>query len=160
MRNELNELAVALISSTAAPGLTAVPGAGPSASASGASPTAVAAAALGTLGPGVGGVGGVRRPGLLAPRVLLTRAEWGVLRSAFGRPRRLSLTFLKQQRVMLEAYRWALTCFKFEFELELLCYWCCLPLFVPLGPPLTVHSFPTPVPRRSLPRAHPLAGSM
>jgi hypothetical protein len=38
----------------------------------------------------------------------LTRCEWSVLRGAAGRPRRLSLTFLKQERHKLEAYRCAL----------------------------------------------------
>lgn len=36
----------------------------------------------------------------------LTRPEWSVLRGAFGRPRRLSLAFLKQERVKLEMYRY------------------------------------------------------
>ncbi|KAF8062087.1 UBE2T [Scenedesmus sp. PABB004] len=35
----------------------------------------------------------------------LTRCEWSVLRGAAGRPRRLSLAFLKQERVRLEQYR-------------------------------------------------------
>jgi hypothetical protein len=37
----------------------------------------------------------------------LTRGEWGLLRSAFGAPRRLSLRFLKEERIKLEAYRQA-----------------------------------------------------
>jgi hypothetical protein len=36
----------------------------------------------------------------------LTRTEWSVLRGALGKPRRLSLNFLKQERQKLEAYRW------------------------------------------------------
>ena len=36
----------------------------------------------------------------------LTRREWGLLRSSWGRPRRLSLSFLKEERIKLEAYRW------------------------------------------------------
>jgi hypothetical protein len=36
----------------------------------------------------------------------LTRTEWSVLRGAMGRPRRLSLAFLKQERHKLEAYRY------------------------------------------------------
>lgn len=35
----------------------------------------------------------------------LTRGEWSVLRSAVGKPRRLSVNFLKQERHKLEAYR-------------------------------------------------------
>ena len=35
----------------------------------------------------------------------LTRTEWSVLRGALGKPRRLSLAFLKQERQKLEAYR-------------------------------------------------------
>ena len=35
----------------------------------------------------------------------LSRPEWALVRSAFGRPRRLSLQFLKEERVKLEAYR-------------------------------------------------------
>lgn len=35
----------------------------------------------------------------------LTRAEWSLLRGALGRPRRLSLSFLKEERMRLEAYR-------------------------------------------------------
>eukprot|EP00775_Hariotina_reticulata_P008012 gene8012-8210_t len=35
----------------------------------------------------------------------LTRGEWSVVRSAFGKPRRLSLAFLKQERARLELYR-------------------------------------------------------
>lgn len=35
----------------------------------------------------------------------LTRTEWSVLRGALGRPRRLSLNFLKQERQKLEAHR-------------------------------------------------------
>lgn len=35
----------------------------------------------------------------------LTRGEWGVLRRALGRPRRLSLAFLKQARAQLGAWR-------------------------------------------------------
>jgi hypothetical protein len=37
----------------------------------------------------------------------LSRCEWSVLRGAAGRPRRLSLNFLKQERHKLEAYRCA-----------------------------------------------------
>lgn len=37
--------------------------------------------------------------------VALTRTEWGLLRGALGRPRRLSLSFLKQERTRLEGYR-------------------------------------------------------
>lgn len=35
----------------------------------------------------------------------LTRPEWGLVRGVFGPPRRLSLAFLKEERVKLEAYR-------------------------------------------------------
>ncbi|KXZ49229.1 hypothetical protein GPECTOR_22g820 [Gonium pectorale] len=35
----------------------------------------------------------------------MTRLEWSVLRSALGRPRRLSLTFLREERLRLEGYR-------------------------------------------------------
>jgi len=35
----------------------------------------------------------------------LTRTEWSVVRGALGRPRRLSLNFLKQERQKLEAFR-------------------------------------------------------
>jgi DIRP len=35
----------------------------------------------------------------------LTRSEWSIIRSAFGRPRRLSLTFLKEERLKLESFR-------------------------------------------------------
>jgi hypothetical protein len=41
----------------------------------------------------------------LAGVALLTRAEWGVLRAMLGRPRRLSLAFLREERVRLEHYR-------------------------------------------------------
>ncbi|KAJ9507959.1 hypothetical protein QJQ45_021294, partial [Haematococcus lacustris] len=37
----------------------------------------------------------------------LTRGEWSLLRSAFGRPRRLSLAFLKGERIKLQSYRQA-----------------------------------------------------
>jgi hypothetical protein len=37
----------------------------------------------------------------------LTRAEWALLRGSFGRPRRLSLGFLKEERTKLESFRWA-----------------------------------------------------
>lgn len=36
----------------------------------------------------------------------LTRGEWALLREAFGRPRRFSLSFLLEERTKLEAYRW------------------------------------------------------
>eukprot|EP00955_Chlamydomonas_euryale_P010366 111405-Chlamydomonas_euryale.AAC.3 len=45
------------------------------------------------LGPSVGGVAGSH--GVGAAVVRLTRAEWALLRSAFGRPRRFSAQFLK-----------------------------------------------------------------
>jgi hypothetical protein len=35
----------------------------------------------------------------------LTRAEWGMLRAALGRPRRLSQAMLQQERGALELYR-------------------------------------------------------
>ncbi|GAX80922.1 hypothetical protein CEUSTIGMA_g8357.t1 [Chlamydomonas eustigma] len=35
----------------------------------------------------------------------LTRSEWGILRSVFGKPRRFSTQFVKEERVKLEAYR-------------------------------------------------------
>ncbi len=35
----------------------------------------------------------------------LTRPEWSVLRSSFGRPRRFSLAFLREERMRLEVYR-------------------------------------------------------
>lgn len=35
----------------------------------------------------------------------LTRREWGLLRSSFGKPRRFSLQFLREERLKLEAYR-------------------------------------------------------
>lgn len=35
----------------------------------------------------------------------LARAEWCALRGALGRPRRLSLNFLRQERARLELYR-------------------------------------------------------
>ena len=35
----------------------------------------------------------------------LTRREWGAVRAALGKPRRLSLAFLKQERAKLESYR-------------------------------------------------------
>lgn len=41
----------------------------------------------------------------LPPGVQLSRPEWGVLRGALGRPRRLSLAFLRQERARLELYR-------------------------------------------------------
>jgi hypothetical protein len=42
------------------------------------------------------------------PDVKLARPEWSVLRGALGRPRRLSLGFLRQERARLELYRCAL----------------------------------------------------
>ncbi|GLC49109.1 hypothetical protein PLESTB_000183400 [Pleodorina starrii] len=39
------------------------------------------------------------------PTTKLTRLEWSVLRSALGRPRRLSLAFLREERLRLEGYR-------------------------------------------------------
>ncbi|GFR47546.1 hypothetical protein Agub_g9269 [Astrephomene gubernaculifera] len=39
------------------------------------------------------------------PTTKLTRLEWSVLRAALGRPRRLSLAFLREERVRLEGYR-------------------------------------------------------
>ncbi|GBF91975.1 hypothetical protein Rsub_04699 [Raphidocelis subcapitata] len=41
----------------------------------------------------------------LAEDAALTRTEWGVLRGALGRPRRLSLAFLREERTHLELYR-------------------------------------------------------
>ncbi|KAI8476314.1 MAG: hypothetical protein J3K34DRAFT_516727 [Monoraphidium minutum] len=41
----------------------------------------------------------------LPPGVKLARPEWGALRGALGRPRRLSLAFLRQERARLELYR-------------------------------------------------------
>lgn len=41
----------------------------------------------------------------LGPGVRLTRREWGAVRRALGRPRRLSLTFLREERAKLESYR-------------------------------------------------------
>lgn len=41
----------------------------------------------------------------LGPGVRLTRREWGAVRRALGRPRRLSLAFLRQERAKLETYR-------------------------------------------------------
>ncbi len=41
------------------------------------------------------------------PTTKLTRLEWSVLRSALGRPRRLSLAFLREERMRLEGYRCA-----------------------------------------------------
>ncbi|KAK9820084.1 hypothetical protein WJX72_005985 [[Myrmecia] bisecta] len=35
----------------------------------------------------------------------LTRTEWGIIRASLGRPRRLSLNFLREERAKLEAYR-------------------------------------------------------
>lgn len=51
----------------------------------------------------------------------LTRPEWGLVRSVFGAPRRLSLAFLKEERSKLEVYRWvrsmhAVTVFAFCWE--------------------------------------------
>lgn len=40
----------------------------------------------------------------------LTRPEWSVLRGTLGRPRRMSLAFLKQERQKLEAYRCVMCC--------------------------------------------------
>ena len=37
--------------------------------------------------------------------VRLSRLEWAAVRGALGRPRRLSQTFLRQERVRLEAHR-------------------------------------------------------
>ncbi len=37
----------------------------------------------------------------------LKRAEWGSLRAMLGKPRRLSLAFLREERVRLEHYRCA-----------------------------------------------------
>ncbi|GIL51183.1 hypothetical protein Vafri_7252 [Volvox africanus] len=39
------------------------------------------------------------------PTTKLTRLEWSVLRAALGRPRRLSLAFLREERLRLEGYR-------------------------------------------------------
>ncbi|KAG2495072.1 hypothetical protein HYH03_006683 [Edaphochlamys debaryana] len=39
------------------------------------------------------------------PTTKLTRLEWSVLRGALGRPRRLSLAFLREERLRLEGYR-------------------------------------------------------
>lgn len=36
----------------------------------------------------------------------LARGEWALLRGSFGKPRRLSLAFLKEERMKLEAWRW------------------------------------------------------
>ena len=41
----------------------------------------------------------------LGPEVLLTRTEWGLVRSALGRPRRLSLRFLREGRQQLDDFR-------------------------------------------------------
>ena len=41
----------------------------------------------------------------IPPKAKLTRREWSVLRSMLGRPRRLSLAFLREQRAKLEAHR-------------------------------------------------------
>ena len=41
----------------------------------------------------------------LGPEVRLTRAEWGLVRSALGRPRRLSLRFLREGRQQLDDFR-------------------------------------------------------
>ena len=41
----------------------------------------------------------------LAGGVRLTRREWCAVRGSLGRPRRLSLQFLHQERARLEAYR-------------------------------------------------------
>jgi len=43
----------------------------------------------------------------LGPEVRLTRAEWGLVRSALGRPRRLSLRFLREGRQQLDDFRLA-----------------------------------------------------
>ena len=43
----------------------------------------------------------------LGPEVRLTRAEWGLVRSALGRPRRLSLRFLREGRQQLDDFRMA-----------------------------------------------------
>jgi len=43
-------------------------------------------------------------PGAPIPQ-RLTSGEWAILRGAFGKPRRLSLQFLKEERIKLEAYR-------------------------------------------------------
>ncbi|EFJ49734.1 hypothetical protein VOLCADRAFT_89488 [Volvox carteri f. nagariensis] len=44
---------------------------------------------------------------LLLPTSKLTRLEWSVLRASLGRPRRLSLAFLREERLRLEGYRQA-----------------------------------------------------
>eukprot|EP00192_Tetraselmis_astigmatica_P009859 CAMPEP_0117651752 /NCGR_PEP_ID=MMETSP0804-20121206/2261_1 /TAXON_ID=1074897 /ORGANISM="Tetraselmis astigmatica, Strain CCMP880" /LENGTH=957 /DNA_ID=CAMNT_0005457753 /DNA_START=126 /DNA_END=2999 /DNA_ORIENTATION=- len=43
----------------------------------------------------------------LSGALKLSRSEWACLRSALGRPRRLSLAFLRDERAKLEAYRQA-----------------------------------------------------
>jgi hypothetical protein len=45
------------------------------------------------------------RPPQLPEGIRLTRAEWSALRGGLGRPRRLSLTFLRRERAALELYR-------------------------------------------------------
>lgn len=37
--------------------------------------------------------------------IALSRREWSALRGSLGRPRRLSLAFLRQERAKLESYR-------------------------------------------------------
>lgn len=41
----------------------------------------------------------------LGQGVRLTRREWGAVRAALGKTRRLSLGFLRQERAKLESYR-------------------------------------------------------
>lgn len=40
----------------------------------------------------------------------LTRQEWALLRTSFGKPRRFSALFVKEERVKLEAYRYGCGC--------------------------------------------------
>ena len=54
---------------------------------------------------GGGLVGVLEAAGVVAPGARAQRAQWAALRSALGRPRRLSLAFLRQERASLAAWR-------------------------------------------------------